>query len=349
MNITRTQAKNAALVGLGIGALGLIGGGMATWFVARSLRRTYRKLSPPRLDFQGKVVLITGGSRGLGLALAQEFASRGAQLALCARNQAELNRASELVRQQHDVRVETFAYDLSVAEQVQQLASDATARFGRIDVWVNNAGTISVGPIQNQTIEDFQSAMNINFWATVHGTFAVLPQMLARASGNIVNITSIGGKVSIPHLLPYSCSKFAAVDFSEGLRAEIKDKGVRVTTVCPGLMRTGSHLNAQFKGKHSEEFTWFSLGTATPLTSVAAHRAARQIVNATRSGRGELIVGWQAELLARAHGLAPELTTEILTMVNRLLPKASTDAQETKSGSESQNLLTRSPLLAMPN
>lgn len=100
--------------------------------------------------------------------------------------------------------------------------------------------------------------------------------MRARRRGRIVNITSIGGKVGMPHLLPYTCAKFATVGLSEGLRAELGREGIRVTTIVPGLMRTGSHLKAMFRGQHEQEFTWFSLGASLPLVSMGAERAARQ-------------------------------------------------------------------------
>ena len=108
---------------------------------------------------------------------------------------------------------------------------------------VNNAGMIQVGPLATTTKEDFVTALDVMFWGTLYPTLAVLPQMRARGRGHIVNITSIGDLVSVPHLLPYTCAKFAAVGLSEGLRAELGPVGIRVTTVVPGLMRTGSYFS----------------------------------------------------------------------------------------------------------
>jgi short-subunit dehydrogenase len=213
-------------------------------------------------------------------------------------------------------------------------------------VLVNNAGVISVGPILSQKLEDFQEAMDVMFWGTVHPALAVLPQMLARGSGRIVNISSIGGKVSVPHLIPYGCAKFAVTGFSEGLHAELKRFGIHVLTVAPGLMRTGSHLNAQFKGKHEAEFGWFAVSGTNPLASISARRAAEKIVNATCSNRAELVISWQAKLLAGLHGVAPGLTQEVLAQVNRLLPDAVGNTEK-KPGHESQSAVTRSPLTAL--
>src|SRR5690606_4950492 len=144
--------------------------------------------------------------------------------------------------------------DVSDSAQVGKMLETIEAELGPVEVLVNNASIIQVGPLESQEIEDFERAMEINFWGTLHTTLAVLPEMRRRGAGRIVNITSIGGKVAIPHLLPYDCAKFAVVGFSEGLRAEVARHGISVTTVVPGLMRTGSPVNAFFKGDAEREF-----------------------------------------------------------------------------------------------
>src|SRR5437763_6845434 len=115
------------------------------------------------------------------------------------------------------------------------------ARHGRLDVVVNNAGIIEVGPQGTMSLADCQTVMGVNFWGAVHVTLAALPHLRRSSSGQILNITSIGGVVPIPHLLPYTCAKFAMVGLSEGLATELGGTGVRVTTIVPGLMRTGSY------------------------------------------------------------------------------------------------------------
>jgi short-subunit dehydrogenase len=329
------------------GATAVTAGGFLLGAAAATLAGTalYRRACP-RFSLKGKVVFITGGSRGLGLALAEEFARHGAHIAICARDQEELDRARPMIEAQGATRVSTYVCDVSDREQVESTVRRIQSDFGAIDVLVNNAGVIGVGPIENQTLGDFEEAMKINFWSQVYATLAVLPGMRQRGEARVVNITSIGGKVPVPHLLPYCCSKFAAVGFSEGLRAELAKTDVKVVTVAPGLMRTGSHLNADFKGKHSQEFTWFSLSGTNPMTSISVSRAARQIVDATIRGQAELIITWQAELLARIHGMAPGLTTEILGIVNRTLPSAG-ESKEKRRGKESQNIVTKSPLTAL--
>jgi short-subunit dehydrogenase len=334
---TKKIMIGAAAVAAGSAVLGVAAAAVA----ATNLIQRRRSFS-----LQGKTVFITGGSRGLGLAMAEEFARRGAQIAICARDAEGLDRARQQIEREAGGTVMTFVCDVSDREQMENTVQKVQNHFGAIDVLVNNAGIIAVGPVENQNVADFEEAMKINFWSQVYATLAALPEMRRRGEGRVVNITSIGGKVSVPHLLPYSCSKFAAVAFSEGLRAELAKTGLKVVTVAPGLMRTGSHINADFKGKHSQEFTWFSLSGTNPMTSISVSRAAKQIADATQSGRAELIITWQAELLARFHGLAPGLTTEILGLVNRTLPSAG-DSDEKRKGKDSHNVVTKSPLTAL--
>lgn len=273
----------------------------------------------PDIDLRGQVALITGGSRGLGLLLARRFAGEGCRIAICARDEGELASArDDLTRR----GAEVFASrcDVSSRDEIERFVAEVTRRFGRVDILVNNAGVIQVGPLASMTVADFEEAMNIMFWGALYPTLAVLPQMRARAAGRIVTITSIGGKISAPHLLPYSCAKFAAVGLSEGLRAELMRDGIAVTTVVPGLMRTGSNLRGFFKGRKEGEFTWFSLAATLPVISMDAERAADQIVTATARGQAEIILSTPASIAARVHGLAPGFTSDLAGIVNRFLP-----------------------------
>jgi NAD(P)-dependent dehydrogenase (short-subunit alcohol dehydrogenase family) len=277
-------------------------------------------LKRKRIPLTGKVVLITGGSRGLGLALAREFGAQGCHLALCARSEAELRKASEDLKNT-GADVLTIVCDVTNRQSVEGMISQVLGHYSRVDVLVNNAGLIQVGPVDVLTVEDFEQAMDVMFWGPVYTTLALLPWMQAHGEGRIVNITSIGAKVPVPHLLPYCCAKFAAAAFSEGLAAELRRSGIRVVTIAPGLMRTGSHLNALFKGQREAESAWFSLGASLPGISMSAKRAARQIVASTQCGRAERILSTPANFLARFHGLFPGLTTEILALVNRVMPQ----------------------------
>lgn len=263
--------------------------------------------------------MITGGSRGLGLVLARELASQGAKLAICARDADALERArAELAERGADVIA--VQCDVTDQEQVETAVRTILEVHGQIDVLINNAGVIQVGPFENMTIEDFDEAMRSHFWGPLYATLAVLPEMWRRKSGRVVNISSIGGKISSPHLLPYNASKFALTGLSQGLRAELAKDGILVTTVIPGLMRTGSPPNAFFKGHHRAEYAWFSISDSLPLLSMSAEAAARKILNACRRGDAEVILSVPAKAAAGFHGLAPGLTAEILSVVNRMLP-----------------------------
>jgi len=339
------EQRTKLIIG-GLAAGTLLAGAAAGVGTAIAIKRGGERLRRyRRRELRGQTVLITGGSRGLGLAMAEEFAGAGVKIAICARHEQELMRARQHLEQM-GVEVCAVACDVSRPEQVQHLIDSVQQQLGRIDVLVNNAGVIAAGPLLSQTVEDFEEAMNVMFWGTVHPTLAVLPQMIAHGRGKIVNITSIGGRVAVPHLVPYCCAKFACAGFSEGLHAELKRFGIHVLTVVPGLMRTGSHLHAQFKGKHKQEFGWFALSGTNPLTSISARRAARKIAAATCSNRADLVIGWQAKLMAQAHGMAPGLTQDAMALVNRLLPDAG-GVTGKKPGHESQSALTRSPLTTL--
>ena len=256
----------------------------------------------------GEVVLITGGSRGLGLALARRFAARGMPGCDLRARRGGTGARPRRSGSQRGAEVLALTCDVTKRSEVDQLIQEVTAHFGRIDILVTNAGQIQVGPIESLVVEDFEDAMNVMFWGTVYPTLALLPALLERNGGHIVNITSIGGKVSVPHLLPYTSAKYAATGFSEGLRAELASTGIKVTTIAPGLMRTGSYNAAVFKGNQEAESAWFSVGASMPGLSMDADRAARQIVSAVKRGDAEKVLTAPANLLAKAHGLAPGLT-----------------------------------------
>lgn len=291
-------------------ALAFAGSLILSFFTWRAVRYSFRR----------RVVLITGGSRGLGLELARRFAAQGARLMLVARNADELDRAARELRSA-GATVETFTGDVTQAE-VPETAVEATVQaYGRLDVVVNNAGLILVGPLDNLTEADYETAMATHFWGPLRFMNAARPHLKA-SRGRIVNICSIGAKVAVPHLAPYSASKFALAGLSDAYRAELAREGIRVTSVFPGLLRTGSHIQALFKGQRDREFAWFSLGSATPLTSISSRRAAKQIVSACRRGAPQLVISIQARLLSLAAAIFPNLTGRIIALANRALPHA---------------------------
>ncbi len=269
-----------------------------------------------------KTALVTGASRGLGYLIARELARNGCQVALCARTAADLDRAARELGG-YGVKVVTMACDISDQAQAADFVRMAVAELGPPDILVNNASVMRVGPLRAMDEADFQEALGVMFWGTVHTTLAALAHMRERASGNIVNIASIGGKLSIPHLLPYSCAKSAMVSFSEGLRAEVADDGIRVTTVLPGMLRTGSHLRVVYKGEPAREFAWFAAGSSVPMGSMDARRAARRIVAAMRHGRTLVVLPRSAVMGVWFQALFPRTMAVAMHRVNRLLPQGS--------------------------
>ena len=323
------RATTALMTGAAIAGAGALCAGAATVALIRGVS----KIGSRRL--QGKVVLITGGSRGLGLALAEEFGRRGARLVLTARDPMELDRARSLLMKRGaatDGDIVVIPADLRRMEDVERLIEQATEALGPIDILVNNAGVITVGPVENQSAQDFYDVMSSNFFTGLHCSLAVLPQMLRRRSGTIVNITSIGGKIAVPHLLPYTASKFAAVGLSQGLNAELRSKGIHVVTVCPGLMRTGSHLQALFTGDAEREYRWFSFSASLPGATTSAAAAARRIVRAVLLKESEIAITPQAIVAARSASLVPEAIALAMSITNRFLPSPVQESREARPG-----------------
>ncbi|MBV9449216.1 MAG: SDR family NAD(P)-dependent oxidoreductase [Streptosporangiaceae bacterium] len=270
-------------------------------------------------DIAGEVAVVTGASRGLGLELARELSRHSCRLVICARDQAELNRAAESVRAE-GAEVTVVACDVGDGAAPRALVDTAIASYGRLDIVVNNAGVIQVTPVDNSRASDYESAMNTMALGPARIVLAALPVMREQGHGRIVNVTSVGGKISVPHLLPYSMAKFAAVALSEGLRAELGAGPVTVTTAVPGLMRTGSHMQALFRGQREKEFTWFALGASLPPVSMDASRAARRIVSAMRTRQAEVILTPAAQVAARGADLFPGLTVRLLHAMSFVLP-----------------------------
>lgn len=329
----RTRDTSYTPLAIGAGVLGLILG-------ARAAIRLKR-----RIELRGKVVLITGGSRGLGLTMAREFARAGCDVVICARDSDELDRARQELRT-YGVDMLGVMCDVTKRIQVEGMIEGVTRHFGRIDILVNNAGTISVGPMETMTLEDYDHSMALHFWAPLYAVRAVLPQMKQRHSGRIVNIASIGGKIAVPHLLPYSAGKFALVGFSEGLRSELEKDGIYVTTVCPGLMRTGSPRNALFKGQHRKEYAWFTISDSLPLASMSARTAARRIIRACRDGQAEVMLNLPTRVATMFHGLFPGMTSELNAWIHGLLPDQGGIGEERAMGYESESEWAPSKLTA---
>ena len=317
--------------------LGIVVGG--AWALARRLAR---------VELAGRVAIVTGGSRGLGLVLARELGRRGMRVVVCARDEEELERArASLAADRIDATA--LPVDVTDADGMAGLVADVEENIGPVDLLVNNAGMIQVGPSETMTLDDYRRAMDVMFWGALHGAEAVLPRMRARRRGTIVNVTSIGAAVGIPHLAPYDAAKFALRGWSEALGAEQARYGVAVVTVVPGLMRTGSFGHALVKGKRYVEASLFSVMSSLPLLTISAEHAAHRIVRAVEHGERFVVVGVPAKLLRIVHSLAPGAVVRGLGVLNRLMPPAGEGEREAMPlpGEIFRRGLARSILMAL--
>lgn len=326
-----TQLTKWSLLAGGVAAIGLAG-------YALSRGSSYQ--------FAGRTILITGGSRGLGLVLARKLGRAGARIAICSRTGAQLQRAAAELR---DAGIEVFSQvcDVSDRKAVQELVAAIQDHWGPIDVLINNAGVIQMGPLESQTPEDYELSMATHFWGPLNTMTEVIPAMKARRQGRIVNIASIGGKVCVPHLIPYCASKFALVGLSEGFAEELAQDGIVVTTVCPSLMRTGSPRNALFKGRHRQEYAWFSVAGSLPIMSLGAERAADQIIAAVSRGSSHVVLGFPAKVACLLHDLFPDLAIRAYGYVNQMLPEFGGIGQQTARGADSHSSLSPSLLTTL--
>lgn len=311
-------------MGLGVAGYYLLKKGMKFW------RRT---------AVRDKVVLISGGSRGLGLALALEFGSKGARLAICARTAGQLEKARQMLTAA-GYPVKAIQADLSDEAQAIGVIQQVAAHYGHIDILVNNAGMMIVGPENVMDIEDYKEVMAANTWSALMMTRAVLPHFRQHRKGHIVMISSVGGNMAVPHMLPYSVSKFALSGLAQGLHAELRKDNIAVTNVVPGLMRTGSPRNITLKGNHEAGYAWFKIADSLPALSVSAKEAARRIVSAVEYREPEVVLGWTAKAAILMKAVAPGLLRCSLKLAARLLP-GSTDTTR-KKGYESTSPLSES-------
>ena len=312
-------------------ALGLAAGAGAALVAARLARGRLA------ISFEGRVVVITGGSRGLGLVMARMLVDEGARVVLLARDTGELERAREELAGRGRGEVMTLRCDVRRRGDVRAAIDTVLDTWRTVDVLINDAGIIQVGPLEHMDHDDFENAMATHFSGPLHLTLEVTPVMRHRRFGRIVNISSIGGKVAVPHLAPYCASKFALVGLSDAIRAELDPYGIRVTTVAPGLMRTGSPVNAQFKGDHEAEYAWFKVLSSLPGVTIAAERAARQILNACRYGDPSLTITPQAKVMVAANAVLPSAVARAMMVVTRALPAGTgLEGNQIKKGFESE-------------
>jgi NAD(P)-dependent dehydrogenase (short-subunit alcohol dehydrogenase family) len=235
-----------------------------------------------------------------------------------ARDEEELGRGARSIGRPD--RVLVARGDVRVPDECARVVAATVQRFGRLDVLVNNAGVIVSSPVAHTTEDDFRLLMDVHFWGTLHVTSAALPHLLRSRGARLVTISSIGGRIPVPHLAAYCASKYAQGALSAILAQELAVRGVKVCTVYPGLMRTGSHLNARFRGDTAKEFGTFSLASGLPGVSMSAERAARLVLRGVRRGQAEIVVPFSVRQMARLAAVAPNYASKVMKTANRVLP-----------------------------
>jgi len=254
---------------------------------------------------QGKNVVITGASSGIGRATALEMAKRGARLVLAARRGAELDDVARRCRELGSDCVPVIS-DVSRREDCALLIE----RAGTVDVLVNNAGFAIFESIATARPEDLRGMMDTNYFGAVWCTQAALPQMLERRSGTIVNVASIAGLMGYAGMGGYCATKFAVVGFTEALRDEVIGRGVRVALVCPGTTETEFFVKAE-RTKMP--------GASRLIPALSAERVARAICDAAADGGYRRILPASAALYMRMKELFPRFSHLLMQRVSALL------------------------------
>jgi short-subunit dehydrogenase len=269
------------------------------------------------MDFRDRVVFITGASNGIGKQLAIDLAARGAIVVGCGRSRERLIETLKEARKASPKSL-MIACDIGDAEQVHGMMTKVRADFGAIDILINNAGIGMRQPFVDTPVETIEAIMRTNYLGAMYCTHEVLPAMIARGSGHIVNISSGAGKIGTLNMAAYCASKFAMNGWSESLYHELKPLGVNVSVICPGPVTTD--FNREFRDREPK---------SPPALFVGAAKVSRQVIRAIEKNRFEVVMPHWLALMCALKGLAPSLFRAIAQ--RRFRPHVTTPARVTNS------------------
>ncbi|HVR40329.1 MAG TPA: SDR family NAD(P)-dependent oxidoreductase [Thermoanaerobaculia bacterium] len=257
------------------------------------------------MTLKSKTIIITGASSGIGRAVALEAARRGANVVLAARRGELLETVAAECRAL-GVDAKAVVTDVTKADDCRRLIESA----GMVDVLINNAGFAIFDSIAEAKVDELHSMMDTNYFGALHCTQAVLPQMLARGRGAIVNVSSITGIMGFARMGGYCATKFAMIGFTEALRDEVLGRGVRVALVCPGTTNTEFFVKAE-RGKMP--------GASRLILAVKPEKVARAICNAAEDGKYRRILPLFAAIYMRLKEFFPRFAHLLMRRVSALL------------------------------
>lgn len=257
-----------------------------------------------------ETVLITGASQGIGRAIAHQFAKHGYNLVLAARHEERLTEAAEELRSRYSVATLPVPTDVRDADQVSTLIQAAVTRFNAVDVLVNNAGIYLSGPVEAFTLDDWHQAIDTNLWGYIHTIHALLPHLLERGKGTIVNLCSIGGSIPAAYLAPYTTTKFAVDGLTQSLHTELGPKGIHVCGIYPNVIRSNFLERAIFRGvdeaEQQERRQQVEKVIENPLVE-KPEDVASAVWDAVQSRKEKVYVG-SAQASVALHTALPQLT-----------------------------------------
>lgn len=254
---------------------------------------------------KNKVVIVTGGSSGIGRALAQEFGSHGAKVLITGRNKDQLDQTVQALRLE-GITIEGFVSDVSVETDNQHMAQEAIKKFGTIDILINNAGISMRALFEDVDLDVIKKVMDINFYGVLYATKYCLPEIV-KNKGSIIGISSIAGYRGLPGRSGYSASKFALNGFLEVLRTEYLKRGVHVLTACPGF--TSSNIR---KRSLTRDGTPQGESPRNEEKMMSAEECARHIYVATVKRKPSLILTTQGKLVVFLNKWLPSLADKLV-------------------------------------